>query len=160
MGSYRDGFKDRLESMRDHLIQKKMMNCRLATDFDKPRRMPDEPIESYNLRKSEYWVTHADVFFFVFFDGTDNSSVAIELKTTLSQIPESAWRTILAYQENVPSLVAGLGRRYSPEISMIPFSNDVDLKRQAVGNIVRLLGRFYFTVYNRPIGEWEYSSVI
>ena len=160
MGSFHPNFLPRLESIKKGLIQSGIANCRITRDFDFPDRLPDEPEDSYNLRKSEYWIRRADVFIFVFFDGVDNSSVAIELNTTLSTMPGNAWRTILAYQENVPSLVSGLGIRFQPEISVIAFSSDLELQQQIVGNIIRLLERFYLSVYNRPDGEWEYSSVL
>jgi len=158
MGSFHPNFLPRLSSLKEALIQDNIRNCRTAVGFNSPARMPNEPTASYYLRKSEYWISHADAFVLVFFDGPDNSSVAIELKTILSISPGNAWRTILAYQENVPSLVAGLGIRYRPEISMIPFSQDGDLEEQIVGNIVGLLERFYLSVSGRSDGEWEYSS--
>lgn len=159
MGSYRNGSIFRLESIRDGLIKKKINNCRLASDFEKPIKLNGEPMDIYYLRKSEYWIQNADLFLLVFFDSTDNASVGIELSIILSN-PDNAWRTNLAYQENVPSLVSGLGKRFQPEISLIPFSDDSDLQRQAIGNIRRYLGRFYFEVYNRPEGEWEHSSIL
>jgi hypothetical protein len=148
----------KLESLRNGLIKGNIENCRLAKDFDRPPKNEDEPIEEYYLRKSEYWISYADIFLLVFYDGTDNASVGIELKTILSN-PGNAWRTILAYEENVSSLVVGLGLRYQPEISVISFSNDSDLLRQSVGNIRRYLGRLYFEILQRPLGEWEGSSI-
>ena len=159
MGSYRNRFLTKLESLRNGLIKENIANCRLAKDFDRPIKNEDEPIEEYYLRKSECWINHADIFLLVFYDGTDNASVGIELKTILLN-PDNAWRTILAYEENVPSLVVGLGLRYQPEISFIPFSNDSDLLRQSIGNIARYLGRLYFEVSQRPLGEWEGSSIL
>lgn len=159
LGSYSKSFMQRLESIKSGLIQGGLMNCRITKDFFTPNRMQNEPEQLYNLRKSEYWVRQADVLFFIFFSGTDNASVALELSETLSQIPGNAWRTILAHEENVPSLIAGIGIRFQPEISLIPFSDDEDLQKQAIGNIVRLLDRLYPIILIRPDGEWECSSI-
>ncbi len=93
------------------------------------------------------------MFVFVFFKGVDNASVGVELEKNLSQIPGNAWRTILAYEETAPSLVQGLGIRFSPDISVVDFSKVADLQKQVEGNIIRMLERFYSTVSIRPIGE-------
>jgi hypothetical protein len=34
------------------------------------------------------------------------------------------------------------------------------LLRQSIGNIARYLGRLYFEVSQRPLGEWEGSSIL
>jgi len=159
MGSYAQSFMQRLESIKNGLIKDGLTNCRMTKDFSTPSRMLNEPEKLYSLRKSEYWIRQADVLFFIFFFGTDNGSIGLELSTTLGQTPGNAWRTLLAYQENVPSLIEGYGIRFQPEISVIPFSDDIDLQKQATGNVVRLLGRLYSAVSTRPDGEWECSSV-
>jgi hypothetical protein len=110
------------------------------------------------LRKSEYWIRHADVLFFIFFSGTDNASIGLELGFAVNPTAGNAWRTILAYQEDAPSLIVGCGIRFQREMSLIPFSDDNDLRRQAVGNVVMLLNRLYSTVLARPDGEWECAS--
>lgn len=152
--------KVKLESIRDGLIQNGITNCRTTKDFSLPLKTRGEPQHLHDLRKSEYWLRRADVFVFVFFKGVDNASVGIELEKNLSQMPGNAWRTILAYEETAPSLVQGLGIRFSPDISVVPFSNDVELREQVKGNIIRMLERFYSTVLIRPSGEWENSSII
>jgi len=158
MGSYAKPFMPKLASIRNGLIKVGLTNSRITKDFQTPLQMPNEPKQHYNLRKSEYWIRHADVFFFVFFNGTDNASVALELSDTIKQNAGNAWRTILAYQEGVPSLVLGLGIRFQPEMSLIEYSNGKDLQRQVVGNVVRLLSRLYTTILTRSDGEWECSS--
>ncbi|GAJ24080.1 unnamed protein product, partial [marine sediment metagenome] len=132
-------------------------NIRLVKDFNIPTQMPNEPDGLFYLRKSEYWIDRADILLFIFFSGTDNASVGIELQTTLAN-PGNAWRSLLAYAEDTPSLVVGLGTRHQPDLSLIPFSNDLDIIKQGKGNIVRLLGSFYRSLYQRPSGEWETSS--
>jgi hypothetical protein len=158
MGSYAKSFIQRLELLKNGLLQDGLTNCHMTKDFSTPLKMSNESEKLYNLRKSEYWIRQADVLFFIFFSGTDNASVALELSTTLNQNPGNAWRTILAYQEDVPSLIAGIGMRFQPEMSLIPFSDDLDLQKQATGNVVRLLSRLYPMVLTRPDGEWECSS--
>ena len=152
--------KVKLESIRDGLKQKGITNCQTTKNFNSPLQTEGEPEHLYNLRKSEYWLRRADVFVFVFFKGVDNASVGIELEKTLSQMPGNAWRTILAYEESAPSLVRALGIRFSPDISVVPFSDDVELQKQVCGNIIRMLERFYSSVLIRPIGEWENSSIL
>jgi len=148
----------KLKALKEYLIQNGVDNCRITRDFRSPLRMPNEQEDQYNLRKSEYWMRHADILVFVFFPGVDNASVGLELKEAVDNIPGSTWRTILAYYENPPSLISGLGRRIS-ELSVANFSNEEELHEQVYGYIIGLLGRLYNTVSNRPIGEWEYASI-
>jgi len=158
LGSYSSPFLSRLESIRDEIIDRGISNAKLVKDFKVPAQQPNERLQAYNLRKSEYWIDRADIMIFVFFDGTDNASVGIELRTTLNN-PGNAWRTLLAHTETTRSLVVGLGIRYQPDLSLIPFSNDEDIVEQAEGNVIRLLERFYSLIYQRQSGEWEFFSI-
>jgi len=153
----------KLKAIRDQLIQNGVRNCRMTIDFSSPVRMSYESEEGYNLRKSEYWINHTDVFILVFFPRTDNASIGVEETLILSSTPSNAWRTIVAFSSrahHIPSLPSGLSERYRPDISVIRFSNISDIQEQAKGYVVQLLARFYFTVHNRPDGEWETASVI
>jgi len=158
LGSYRQQYKSRLESIRDELIERGIHNTRLVSDFMVPTQETGEPNQVYNLRKSEYWIDRADILIFIFFDGTDNASVGVEITTTLIN-PSNAWRINLAYTESTSSLVVGLGIRHQPDVSLIHYSDDADIVKQSKGNIIRLLGRFYRSLYQRHIGEWENSSI-
>jgi len=147
----------KLKALKDYLIQNGINNCRITMDFKSPFRMLNEQEDQYNLRKSEYWMRHADVLVFVFFPGVDNASVGLELKEAVDNIPGSTWRMILAYYERPPSLISGLGRRIS-ELSVADFSDEEELHKQVYGYIIGLLGRLYNIVYSRPPGEWESLS--
>ncbi|RLI46228.1 hypothetical protein DRO64_01280 [Candidatus Bathyarchaeota archaeon] len=148
----------RLEALKNYLIQNGLNSCRIAKDFKSPIRMLGEPEDQYNLRKSKYWMRHADILVFVFFPGVDNASVGIELQYAVDNVPGSTWRTILAYYENPPSLISGLGKDIE-EFSVVNFSKEKELHEQIYGCIISLLHRFYDIVSNRSVGEWEYSSL-
>jgi len=148
----------KLERLKDYLIQNDMNNCRVVKDFVSPPKMDDEPEDRYNLRKSRYWMRHADILIFVFFPDVDNASVGVELQYAVDKILGVTWRIILAYpQEHPPSLISGLGKEIE-EFSVVEFSNEKELHEQVYGCIINLLHRFYDDVSNRTAGEWEYSS--
>ena len=159
LGSYRSQYLNRLEAIRNELIGKGIINARLVKDFKVPVKYPGEPNPIYNLRKSEYWIDRADILLFIYFNNTDNASVGVELTTTLIN-PGNAWRINLAYTDKTASLVVGLGMRHQPDISLIHYSEDIDIVTQCRGNIIGLLARFFRSVYQRPVGEWENSSII
>jgi hypothetical protein len=136
-----------------------LSNSRMVCDFFTPPRLKNETKGSYNLRKSEYWLNHADVYLFIFLGDTD-SGVMYELSVGLL-IPGGPSRSIVAYarDKNVTSLLEGIRDKYRREISEISFDDPDSIGRQVAGYIAEMSSRLYATgIKYRPIGEWETSS--
>ena len=159
LGPYRGKFLKRMANLRTYFITEyNMGNCRIVADFNTPQKRNDETNGQYNLRKSLYWISHADILFYIYFDGADNAGVQRELGETFILLPDCAWRVILAYHPNVSTLVEEYHDTMR-EISIVPFSNIGELKRNGFGPIENLLRRFYYRVDRRLDGEWENSRV-
>jgi hypothetical protein len=131
-------------------------NARLVADFDSPKAITGEEEAAYNLRKSEYWIEHADVLLFVFL-GSDDTGVTIELKTTL-QIPGGASRSIVSYDRNqhVSSLLRATIGNYSRQVFEVPFETVESLCEQVRGCVLQMCDAIHLGIKYRPNGEWEY----
>jgi hypothetical protein len=159
LGSYAPQKMDTVKAVRDALIQNEnLANARIVADFDSPISRKGETNGEYNLRKSEYWIPHADILLFLFL-GQD-TGVMYELIFALYKIPWASNRTIVAYDRNehVTSLLAGLTSKYSRQISEISFEKIEDLCEPVAGVVAAISRIIYSDVIYRPLGEWELSQ--
>lgn len=157
LGAFRDGCIERLRSVRNALIEYGFTNSRISLDFNFPQKFERERNEAYNLRVSEYWLQRSDVQIFIFFDGTDNASIGIELSMHLYH-PGNSWSTIVGVYENCPSLVAGLAFRFEPALTLFYHLKDADIISQCNGSIMSRLSQYYGITRERHLGQWEIQS--
>ena len=85
-GSYDSGALARLRSLKECLIRKGYIKCRLVSDYAYPPRRKNESNDQYFLRKSIYWLENSDACIFVFLHDFDSAGVALELKHTCDHL--------------------------------------------------------------------------
>lgn len=159
LGSYRDGCLSRLKSIRNEMRKLGLLNTRLSIDFTYPVQSPDEKKEIFNLRASEHWLKISDIQIFIFFKGTDNGSIGIELATHLYD-PWKSYSTIVGLYKGCPSLIAGLTLKFEPSLTKFEHSKDKEIISQSIGSVRSRLSQYYNIIYGRTIGNWEIYSKI
>lgn len=161
LGDYKPSCLNRLKALRDHLIRRGYSQSRLVLDFSSPARTAEETEEHYNLRKSRYWISRADIFVFLFFAGAKNQGTVYELKEVIDRSPDKVWRSIVGISAkpaaSLSSLIRGELEVYRGVNYQYFFTTRKDLCEGVEGQLPNFLERLYPEITARPLGEWELS---
>ncbi|MCH7560000.1 MAG: hypothetical protein IIC67_01290 [Thaumarchaeota archaeon] len=79
-GPYKEGGFKRLEQLKEHLISRGYTQSNLVEALSDPPGSSRLSEHEFELAKSEYWITLADVSLYVFYKDLRRGSVSIEIK--------------------------------------------------------------------------------
>ena len=159
LGSYEDSALQKLEELRNFLIGKEYYQTCLVFDFQVPEKDESESPADYALRKSEYWLSRADVPVFIFLPEVDNTGVGYEFQHVVNNHPDMMWRSIVAISKkpraNISRLLTGVVHRWSQQLNQVHFGNQKELCEEVRGTLTSLLGPLFRIVEKRGLEEWE-----
>jgi hypothetical protein len=98
-GSYDNNALVQLNRLKECLVEKGFVKCRLVSDYRFPTKKRNEDNDQYFRRKSIYWLENSDSCIFVFLHDSNNEGVAYELKHTCDHL-ESKLTTCLVVIES------------------------------------------------------------
>lgn len=137
---------DRLEKLRDCLIEKGFLQTKLVKDFPDDMMYSPDPDEHFTLKSQKRIKEWAHVPIFVFFKGGDNQGVTVELTytcTTLSHKQSCCATFFEGKWENYSTQVRG-SVKLTNRISHEDFRGDTELCELSRGHAMKMLDRLYY----------------
>ena len=128
------------------------------------RQEDEEEEEHYNLRKSKFWLSKADVCIWLFFGRGYDNGVGVELGYANGSSSDILSNSIFAFRESewneITSLIRGCVQHYDSTATVVQYDSTKDLLEQCRGAIEALLDKLVadYNIRNRRINLWEYHN--
>jgi hypothetical protein len=119
--SYDDEALKRVNNLKEHMVKKGYLICRMVSDYSYPVKRKNENSDQYFLRKSIYWLEQSDVCIFVLFGNVENDGVVLEIKHACDHLPSKLETSLVAIESK--------GSRVSTCLIRGTISNQVNLRK-------------------------------